>query len=108
VEVRNSAFAELKKPEGDGGTLIINPPYGERMIKDDIHELYKMIGDTLKQNWQGYQAWVITSNMEAARSIKLTPKPKIQLFNGSLDCRFLRYEIYSGSKRGGVHTPARN
>jgi len=46
--------------------------------------------------------------MEAARSIKLTPKPKIQLFNGSLDCRFLRYEIYSGSKRGGVHTPARN
>jgi putative N6-adenine-specific DNA methylase len=101
VELRNRAFEDLERPAGERGTMIINPPYGERMDKDDINDLYKMIGDTLKKNWQGYEAWIITSNMEAARHIKLTPRPKIQVFNGSLDCRFMRYEIYEGSRRGG-------
>ena len=97
--ITTSAFADLQAPEVPG-TLILNPPYGERMDRDeDIHALYKMIGDTLKKNWAGWTAWVITSNMEAARSIKLTPKPKIRLYNGALDCRFLRYELYAGSRR---------
>ena len=80
--------------------LIIHPPYGERMDKEeDIHAFYKMIGDTLKKKWAGWTAWIITSNMEAAKHIKLTPKPKIKLYNGALDCRFLRYELYAGSRR---------
>jgi len=58
-----------------------------------------MIGDTLKKKWAGYEAWVITSNMAAAEHIKLTAKPRIRLFNGSLECRFMRYELYSGSRR---------
>lgn len=99
IEVRNSAFEDLEAPAGRG-LLIINPPYGERMDEDeDINDLYKMLGDTLKKNWAGYEAWVLTSNMEAAKHIKLTPRPKIRLFNGPLDCRFLRYELYAGSRR---------
>ncbi len=90
---------KIATPAGRG-VLIINPPYGERMDEDeDINGLYKMIGDTLKKNWVGYDAWVLTSNMEAAKFIKLTPRPKIRLFNGALDCRFLRYELYAGSQR---------
>ncbi len=99
ITITTSAFADLKAPD-DPGVLILNPPYGERMDKDeDIHALYRMIGDTLKKNWAGWTAWVITSNMEAAKSIKLTPKPKIRLYNGALDCRFLRYELYVGSRK---------
>ena len=99
ITVTTTAFADLPAPEGTG-VLVLNPPYGERMDKDeDINALYKMIGDTLKKNWAGWTAWVITSNMEAAKHIKLTPKPKIQLYNGALDCRFLRYELYAGSRR---------
>ncbi len=107
VEVRNTPFEELEPPPGKG-TLIINPPYGERMdhrgleaaAKDEeINAFYKMIGDTLKKRWSGWQAWVITSNLEAAKHIKLTPKPRIQLFNGSLDCRFMKYDLYEGSRR---------
>lgn len=102
ITVATSAFADLDAPEGPG-VLIINPPYGERMDKDeDINAVYKMIGDTLKKKWAGYTAWVITSNLEAAKHIKLTPKPKIKLFNGALDCRFLRYELYAGSRRREV------
>lgn len=106
ITVRNCAFADLEPPALNQHRptgkplLIMNPPYGERLAKDeDINALYKSIGDTLKKCWTGYDAWIITSNLEAAKHIKLTPRPKIQLFNGSLDCRFMRYELYSGSRR---------
>jgi putative N6-adenine-specific DNA methylase len=107
VAVRHTPFEELEPPPGTG-TLIINPPYGERMDHrgaeaeaevEAIQALYKMIGDTLKKRWAGWQAWVITSNLEAAKHIKLTPKPRIQLFNGALDCRFMKYDLYEGSRR---------
>ncbi|MEZ4739781.1 MAG: THUMP domain-containing protein [Flavobacteriales bacterium] len=107
VTIKHSAFADLEAPEGRG-MLIMNPPYGERMDEHgimapsgeaEINELYKSIGDTLKHRWAGWTAWVLTSNLDAAKHIKLTPKPKIQLFNGALDCRFLKYELYEGSRR---------
>jgi putative N6-adenine-specific DNA methylase len=99
IRVVESAFADLPVPEGRG-VLVMNPPYGERMDKDeDINALYASIGDTLKQKWAGYEAWIITSNLEAAKHIRLTPKPKLKLFNGPLECRFMRYELYSGSRR---------
>ena len=107
IEVRNTPFEELEPPAGKG-VLIINPPYGERMDHrgaeaeagtEAINAFYKMIGDTLKKRWAGWQAWVITSNLEAAKHLKLTPKPRIQLFNGALDCRFMKYDLYEGSRR---------
>lgn len=107
VEVRHTPFEDLEPPTAKG-ILIINPPYGERMDHrgaqaeaevEEINAFYKMIGDTLKKRWSGWQAWVITSNLEAAKHIKLTPKPRIQLFNGSLDCRFMKYDLYEGSRR---------
>jgi putative N6-adenine-specific DNA methylase len=105
VKILHSAFEELDAPEG-GGTLIMNPPYGERMDQDeDINALYKSIGDTLKKKWSGWTAWILTSNLEAAKHVKLTPKPRLQLFNGALDCRFMRYELYSGSRRRDAEAP---
>ena len=99
IRVVNRPFQELEPPEG-GGILLLNPPYGERMVKDeDINALYAMIGDTLKQRWAGWTAWMITSNLEAAKHVHLTPKPRIKLFNGALECRFMRYEMYSGTRR---------
>lgn len=99
IRIVNTPFQDLEAP-ADHGTMILNPPYGERMDQDeDIDGVYKMIGDTLKNNWAGWTAWMITSNMEAAKHVRLTPKPKIRVFNGPLDCRFLRYELYSGTRR---------
>lgn len=100
IQIETCAFAELKAPEGGVGTILINPPYGERMDKDeDINALYSSMGDTLKQNWQGYDAWIITSNPVAAKHIGLRASQKIKVFNGSLECRLLKYEMYAGSKR---------
>jgi putative N6-adenine-specific DNA methylase len=76
-------------------TLVMNPPYGERLQDGDgLTALYKSIGDTLKQRWTGWQAWVLTGNLESAKRIGLRAACRIPLYNGPLDCRLLRYDLY--------------
>ena len=95
-----SAFADLQKPEGEPGLIIINPPYGERIRLNDIIGLYKSIGNTLKQEFAGYHAWVISSDQRALSFIGLRPTAKLPVFNGPLECRFEHFDLYKGSKRG--------
>jgi putative N6-adenine-specific DNA methylase len=83
----------------DGGLVIINPPYGERLNDLDTERLYKMIGDSLKQNFEGYSVWIISSNKESLKHIGLRTSKKLTLYNGSLECKFHNYQIYKGSKK---------
>ena len=85
----------MTPPEAPG-ILVINPPYGERLEEKDLVALYKGIGDTLKRNFKGYEAWVISSNQEVLKLIGLKPSKKIEVYNGSLDCRFVKFEIFEG------------
>ena len=78
--------------------VIFNPPYGERM-PISINEFYQRIGDTLKHNYQGTSVWLISSDLENLKMIGLRPSEKIKVFNGKLECRFLRFDIYEGSKK---------
>lgn len=98
VSIKVSDMKDFEVPAGRG-VVIMNPPYGERMVKDNIEELYKLIGDTFKKNFSGYDCWVLSSNMEAFKQVGLRPSRKIALFNGQLECRFMKYEMYQGTKR---------
>ncbi len=98
IAARTSQFQELEKP-APRGVLIMNPPYGERMSKDDSAALYRSFGDALKKNWTGWQAWLISSNLEAIKKIGLQASKKIVLYNGALECRYLRYEMYEGTRK---------
>lgn len=98
VSIRNCDMKDFDVPAGKG-VVVINPPYGERMVKDNIEELYKMMGDTFKQKFSGYDCWILSSNMEAFKHVGLRPSRKITLFNGQLECKFLKYEMYSGTKK---------
>ena len=95
IQFETSEFKDLDPPEG-GGTLIMNPPYGERM-GDEMIEFYEMIGDTFKQKYPGYNCWAVSSNIEAIKRIGLKPNAKIKVFNGSLECSFRKFEIFEGS-----------
>ena len=100
VFVERRPFNRFKPREEDKeGTLILNPPYGERLESDDIIALYKSIGDQLKQNFSGFQAWIISSDLEAIKFIGLRPERKIQLYNGPLECKFYKFSLYSGTKK---------
>jgi len=98
VSIRNCDMKDFEVPAGRG-VVVINPPYGERMVKDNIEELYKMMGDTFKQKFSGYDCWILSSNMEAFKNVGLRPSRKITLFNGQLECKFLKYEMYAGTKK---------
>jgi putative N6-adenine-specific DNA methylase len=91
------------KPDDSKATLIINPPYGERLGDDDSTKLlYQMIGDIFKHKCTGFDCYVFTANLEAAKSIGLKTNQKIVLKNGSLDSRLLHYPIQEGiyNKKG--------
>ena len=90
---------EKQSPPKAKGIMITNPPYGERMEVNDQIELYKKIGDSLKKKYAGYSAWLISSDFEALKNIGLRPSRKIALYNGQLECRYLRFDIYEGSKK---------
>jgi len=82
------------------GLLITNPPYGERIGEEaQMAALYQTLGDTLKTNFEGYEAFVFTGNLDAAKHIGLKAARRIPLFNGPIDCRLLKYELYRGSRR---------
>jgi len=85
------------KPTVSHGTIIINPPYGERIKEQKIIELYKEIGDVLKLNYAGFKAWIISSNAEAMKQIGLKPMKKIKVFNGSLECVYAGFELFEGN-----------
>lgn len=98
VSIRNCDMKDFEVPTGRG-VVIINPPYGERMEKDNIQELYKMMGDTFKKKFAGYTCWILSSNQEALKNVGLRPTRKITLFNGQLECKFMKYEMYEGTKK---------
>ena len=107
ISVHCSDFAEFDPQRlrdsgqltSKGGIIIMNPPYGERMREENIIELYKSIGDTFKQKCLGFTAWVISSDLQAIKFIGLKPSKKIKLYNGPLECRYVKFDIYEGSKK---------
>ena len=84
--------------------MVFNPPYGER-LDIDLERFYREIGDTLKQSYPQTEAWFITGNMEALKFVGLKTTRRIKLFNGKIESRLVRYDIYEGSKKAKFQKP---
>jgi len=94
ISLGRGAIGELSPPPGPG-TLIFNPPYGKRLgEEEELKPLYKEIGDTMKQRCKGYTAYLFTGNLELAKSVGLKASRRIVLYNGPIECRLLKYEMY--------------
>jgi putative N6-adenine-specific DNA methylase len=98
IKVHHQDFFGSKKETERPLFIIFNPPYDER-IQIDAEKLYASIGTTLKHQYPGTQAWMITSNMEALKHVGLRPSKRIKLYNGKLEAKFVRYDMYEGSKK---------
>ena len=98
ISIEDRNFFDTEKISQGKLHIVFNPPYDERL---DIHmeEFYKNIGDTLKKNYPGTNAWFITGNLEALKFVGLKPSRKIKLFNASIEARLVKYEMYEGSKK---------
>ena len=98
IKVQKGDFFQ-EEPPFPGGFILTNPPYGERIKVDDLKKLYQDLGDLLKRKYAGYTAWVLTYDESASKFIGLKPGKRIRVLNGPLECRFLKFELYEGSKR---------
>lgn len=103
VTIYEQDFSNLSAPAvvagQNGGLLVTNPPYELRLQTGDIRGLYSMIGDTLKQHWKGYNAWIISGSPEGIKSVGLRTSKKIPLMNGPVEVRYCKYELYDGTRK---------
>ena len=98
IGVHHVNFFNSKKEVFGNTTILFNPPYGER-LNIDTEEFYKKIGDTLKNNYPGSTAWLITSDTDALKCVGLRTSKRIALKNGDLNCKFVKYDLYEGTRK---------
>ncbi len=93
IRFEKRAFHEIR-PVGARGILICNPPYGERLGSEaSLADLYKTIGNVLKRRFKGYTAYIFTGSRQLARHIGLKPTRRFVLYNGPIECRYLRFTL---------------
>ena len=95
IEINQKDFHQFTRPE-EKCIMVTNPPYGERISTPDLLGLYRTIGERLKHQFQDYDAWILSYREECFEQIGLKPSIKIPLYNGSLECEFRKYQIFSG------------
>ncbi|MCK5376199.1 MAG: hypothetical protein KAJ97_03895 [Acidobacteria bacterium] len=102
VEVERRDVFDLDLPWGSGGMIVVNPPYGKRVGEvEDLGSLYRLFGDRLKGHAPDATAWILCGEPRLAKQIGLRPSRRIPLFNGPIECRLLKFELYEGSKKRG-------
>ena len=95
ITVEEQDFKDFVKPR-EKSIIVCNPPYGERISTPDLLGTYKMIGERLKHQFTGNDAWILSYREECFDQIGLKPSIKIPLFNGSLECEFRKYQMFDG------------
>jgi putative N6-adenine-specific DNA methylase len=85
---------DFQPPTGPPGTIICNPPYGERIGEEqDLKALYQTLGEVFQQRCAGWTVFVFTGNARLAPNIGLTPIEEVPLFNGKIPCRLIQYQV---------------
>ena len=106
ITIEQQDFKNFTQP-ANKSIMISNPPYGERISTPDLLGTYKMIGERLKHQFKGNDAWILSYREECFDQIGLKPSIKIPLYNGSLECEFRKYQMFDGKLKdfrseGGV------
>ena len=99
VEFDVCDFADTYVPQGEG-IVLMNPEYGLRLGEiQQLEKEYKRIGDFFKQNCAGYTGYIFTGNRKLAGKVGLKTSARMIFFNGKIECRLLKYEMYEGTKQ---------
>lgn len=98
IDIEQQDFFKTEKETEGPLHMVFNPPYGER-LDIDLERFYREIGDTFKRSYPQTEAWFITGNVEALKYVGLKTTRRIKLFNGKIESRLVKYDIYEGSKR---------
>jgi len=99
VTLKQANLLEISPPAAEG-FIVTNPPYGVRLgEKEDLAQFYPRLGDTLKQKFDGWTAFIFSGDPELPKLIRLKPSRKTVLYNGALECRLYEYRMVAGGNR---------
>jgi 23S rRNA (guanine2445-N2)-methyltransferase / 23S rRNA (guanine2069-N7)-methyltransferase len=100
VHVEKRTLTELTPPKAANGLIVANPPYGERIgAESGLPALYSELGTALRDHFQGWQAAILTGNPPLARNLGIYAKRTHRFFNGTIECRLLRFELNQASEQ---------
>lgn len=107
IEWRVSGFAKLKPPATETGLLLTNPPYGlristspgEHAANRDHVAAMQAVGETLRNQWGGWQAWFLSADPALPAQLRMQPRRRVPLFNGAIECRLLGFEVFAPRER---------
>lgn len=114
IRIEQQDLADCVRTPSDGngiGLVVCNPPYGERLGNtSNLPILYRTLGSSLKRCWPGWRAAVFTGDDTLARYLGLRAHRKHVLFNGSLRCTLLHFNISASGRSAaeGVATDFAN
>jgi len=94
IEFKKEQIALVENPAAQPGLIIVNPPYGARIgEEEELRDVYRDMGYILKNKFKGWDCWILSGNKDLIMDLKLKSTRKIFLFNGQIECRFLKYSI---------------
>lgn len=99
VKIAKQDFFKSEKHVDTPLHIFFNPPYDERIEIEETEEFYQDIGNTLKQHYANTNAWLVTANLDALKSVGLRTSKRIPCYNGALEARLVKYEIYAGTRK---------
>ncbi|QDK46492.1 RNA methyltransferase [Bdellovibrio sp. ZAP7] len=94
IEFKKESVATVEPPV-EKGLIIVNPPYGARIgDEDNLRDVYRDLSFTLKHRFKGWDAWILSGNKDLIADLKLKSTRKHFVFNGNIECRFLKYSMF--------------
>lgn len=94
IEFKREPVATVEPPV-EKGMVVLNPPYGARIgDEDNLRDVYRDLSFTLKHRFKGWDAWILSGNKELIMDLKLKSTQKHFVFNGNIECRFLKYSMF--------------
>ena len=93
IELINNDFLALQL-SCTPGIIICNPPYGKKLgDENELIYLYEQMGIFLKNNFSGWEFWLLSGNPKLTKYLKMKSSLKIPVSNGGIDCRWIKYCI---------------
>ncbi|RYZ83872.1 MAG: RNA methyltransferase, partial [Proteobacteria bacterium] len=94
IELKREPVATVEPP-AEKGLAVVNPPYGARIgDEDNLRDVYRDLGFTLKHRFRGWDCWILSGNKELIMDLKLKSTRKHFVFNGNIECRWLKYSMF--------------
>ncbi len=121
VQLRGGDALQRMPPTETPGTMLLNPPYGERIeaagvagrgareprpqlgrehaLVDDGGEFFSRLASHWKKHYAGWTAWMLTPDMKLPSRMRLKESRRVPMWNGPIECRLFRFDMVRGAAR---------